>query len=145
TTFPFSPCFDLVYPRLRPPDIYGYRRGQFMKRFFAITFLLTLAGLTIACGVSSTSSNSGGGGGGGGNQPHAVFLTGEDTPLPTVVDFNITLNSVMLNNSSGSVTVLSTPTTVDFGRLIGLRSLLGFNKVAPGTYTTATFNMASPV
>jgi hypothetical protein len=38
--------------------------------------------------------------------------------------------------------VLSTPTTVDFGRLIGLRSLLGFNTVAPGTYTSATFTFA---
>ena len=35
--------------------------------------------------------------------------------------------------------VLSTPTAVDFGRLIGLRSLLSFNTVAPGTYTSATF------
>jgi hypothetical protein len=118
-----------------------------MKRFCAITFLLALAGLTIACsGVSNNSSNSGNGGNGGsGSQQQAVFVTGEDTPLPTVVDFNITLNSITLNNSSGSVTVLSTPVTVDFGRLIGLRSLLGFNKVAPGTYTSATFTMSSPV
>jgi len=115
-----------------------------MRRFCAITFLLALAGLTIACGVSS-SSNSGGNGGGGGSQSQPVFITGEDTPLPTVVDFNITLNSITLNNSSGNVTVLSTPTTVDFGRLIGLRSLLGFNKVTPGTYTSATFTMSSPV
>lgn len=121
-----------------------------MKRFLAVTFLLALAGLTIGCGLSSTSSSSGsssgsGSGGSGSNQSQMVFVTGEDTPLPAVVDFNITLNNIKLNNSSGSVTVLSTPTTVDFGRLIGLRSLLGFNKVAPGTYTSATFNMSSPV
>ena len=119
-----------------------------MKRFCAITLLLALAGLTIACGVSN-SSNSGSGGNGGsggsGSQSQPVFITGEDTPLPTVVDFNITLNSITLNNSSGSVTVLSTPTTVDFGRLIGLRSLLGFDKVTPGTYNSATFTMSSPV
>jgi len=119
-----------------------------MRRFCAITFLLALAGLTVACGVSGSpnSGNGGNGGGGGaGSQSQPVFITGEDTPLPTVVDFNITLNSITLNNSSGSVTVLSTPTTVDFGRLIGLRSLLGFNKVTPGTYTSATFTMSSPV
>jgi hypothetical protein len=74
-----------------------------------------------------------------------VFVTGEDAPLPSVVAFNLTLNSITLNNSSGSATVLSTPTTVDFGRLVGLRSLLGFNPVAPGTYTSATFTMSNPV
>ena len=116
-----------------------------MRRFCAITFLLALAGLTIACGVSGSSNSGNGGNGGGGSQSQPVFITGEDTPLPTVVDFNITLNSITLNNSSGSVTVLSTPTTVDFGRLIGLRSLLGFNKVTPGTYNSATFTMSSPV
>jgi hypothetical protein len=123
-----------------------------MKRFCAVACLLALAGLTTACGVSNSSSNSGSGtstsgGNGGGTTPQkaGVFIAGEDTPLPTVVDFNITINKVTLNNNSGSVTVLSTPTTVDFGRLIGLRSLLGFNQVTPGTYTTATFTMSSPV
>jgi len=43
------------------------------------------------------------------------------------------------------VNVLSQPTTVDFGRLMGLRSLLGFETVAPGTYTSATFNLSNPV
>jgi len=120
--------------------------GSYMKRFCAITLLLALAGVTFVLGVSSSSnSNNGGNGGGGSSQPQAFFITGEDTPLPTVVDFNITLNSITLNNSSGSVTVLSTPTTVDFGRLIGLRSLLGFDKVTPGTYNSATFTMSSPV
>jgi hypothetical protein len=123
-----------------------------MKRFCAVTFLLALACLTIACGVSNSSSNSGSGdnnnggnGGGAAPQKAGVFIAGEDTPLPTVVDFNITIDKVTLNNNTGSVTVLSTPTTVDFGRLIGLRSLLGFNQVTPGTYTTATFTMSSPV
>jgi len=40
---------------------------------------------------------------------------------------------------------LTQPTTVDFARLVGMRSLLGFNTVAPGTYTGATITMASPV
>jgi hypothetical protein len=62
-----------------------------------------------------------------------------------VVSFFITINSITLNNSSGSVTVLNTPTTVDFGRLVGLRSLLGFNTVAAGTYTSATLNLSNPV
>jgi hypothetical protein len=32
---------------------------------------------------------------------------------------------------------------VDFGQLVGLRSLLGFNTVAAGTYTSATFTFAT--
>ena len=92
-----------------------------------------------------------GGGSGSSPQPPAgnsqaqVFITGEDAPVPSVVSFYITLNSITLNNSAGTVTVLSTPETVDFGRLVGLRSLLGFKTVAPGTYTSATFNLSSPV
>src|SRR5271165_1960711 len=110
-----------------------------MKRFLAITTLLTLLAFAIACGGSGSFGNS------GGTSPSAVFVTGEDAPLPSVVSFFVTINSITLNNSSGSVTVLSTPTTVDFGRLVGLRSLLGFNTIAPGTYTSATFNLANPV
>ena len=113
-----------------------------MKRALVVFGLLAGMALTLAgCGGGSAAS---GGMGSGGNQS-AVFVTGEDAPLPSVVSFNITLNSIALMNSSGSVTVLSTPTTVDFGRLMGLRSLLGFNTVAPGTYTSATFTLANPV
>jgi hypothetical protein len=112
-----------------------------MKRFLALLTLLALTAITLACGGGSTSST----GTGTGAQQAAVFVTGEDAPLPSVVAFNITINSITLNNSSTSVTALSTPTTVDFGRLIGLRSLLGFNPIAPGTYTSATFNFSSPV
>jgi hypothetical protein len=108
-----------------------------MKRFLAITTLLALMALAVACGGGTST--------GGGNSQSAVFVTGEDAPLPSVVSFFVTINSITLSNSSGSVTVLSTPTTVDFGRLVGLRSLLGFNTVAPGTYTSATFNISNPV
>ena len=73
------------------------------------------------------------------NQAGAVFVVGEDAPVSSVVAFNVTINSITLNNSSTSVQVLSTPTAVDFGRLIGLRSLLAFNTAAAGTYNSATF------
>ena len=63
--------------------------------------------------------------------------------MSSVVAFNITINSITLNNGSTTAQVLSTPTSVDFGRLVGLRSLLGFNTVAPGTYTSATFTFAA--
>ena len=104
-----------------------------MKMSLPIFCVAALLVLTIGCGGTGTSSGT------GGTQTSSVFVTGEDAPVASVVAFNITINSITLNNSSGSVAVLSTPTAVDFGRLVGLRSLLGFNTVAPGTYTSATF------
>ena len=72
-------------------------------------------------------------------------MTGEDSPLASVVGFNVTLNSVTLNGQNGTATVISSPTTVDFARLIGLRSPLAFNSVPADTYTSATFVLANPV
>src|SRR5689334_4131634 len=111
-----------------------------MKRlgYFCVFLAITLA--LAGCGGGAS-----GGGGGFQSGQGAVFVTGEDAPLPSVVAFNITLNTLTLNNSNGSVQVLAQPTTVDFARLVGMRSFLGFNTVAPGTYTSATITMASPV
>jgi hypothetical protein len=103
-----------------------------MKKFLPLLPLAALLALTIGCGSGTTST-------GGGTQPASVFITGEDAPVSSVVAFNITINSITLNNSAGSVTVLATPTAVDFGRLVGLRSLLGFSTIPSGTYTSATF------
>ena len=109
-----------------------------MKRF-ALIFSLTLIFALAGCGGGSNQSLTT-------NQP-GVFVTGEDAPVSSVVAFNITINKIMLNtgssNGSSSVTVLSTPTAVDFGRLVGLRSLLGFNTVAKGTYSSATITFGS--
>ena len=110
-----------------------------MKGLLLTAGLLGLAMTLASCAGTSSSTTP------PGNSQAQIFVTGEDAPLPSVVSFYITLNSITLNNSSKSVTLLSTPETVDFGRLVGLRSLLGFNSVTPGTYTSATFNLASPV
>ena len=105
-----------------------------MKKYGSLFFLLALTFSMIACGGgSNTSTNPGG-------QAGSVFVVGEDAPVSSVVGFNVTINSITLNNSSTSVPALSTPTAVDFGRLMGLRSLLGFNTIPPGTYNSATFN-----
>ena len=110
-----------------------------MKKFlgFALVAALTLIGM--GCGSSNSSNNS---------NPQAgnVFMTGEDSPLSSVVGFQVTLNSVTLTGQDNSTaTVISTPTTVDFARLIGLRSPLAFNSVPPDTYVSATFVLANPV
>jgi Domain of unknown function (DUF5666)/Domain of unknown function (DUF4382) len=107
-----------------------------MKRFLAGRALLALIALSFtACGGGSSSSSSSSNG--GATQAH-VFVTGEDAPVSSVVAFNITINKITLNNKTTSAVAMNTPTAVDFGRLVGLRSLLGFNAVAAGTYTSAT-------
>jgi hypothetical protein len=107
-----------------------------MKKLLMLTFVgLILASLVACGGGSSTTPNA---------QPGAVFVTGEDAPLPSVLAFNVTLNKITLNNGSTSVSVLSTAQTVDFARLLGLRTLVGFNSVTPGTYTSATVELANP-
>lgn len=104
-----------------------------MKRVLLFAVLLAIAA-TIGCGGTSNSnqtfsqSNSG-----------SVFVTGEDAPVSSVVGFNVTIDKITLNNSSSTAVALSTPEAVDFARLMGLRTLLGFNTISKGTYDSVTF------
>jgi hypothetical protein len=111
-----------------------------MKRLLGLTIMLAVAMLGAGCSSSSNSSSS--------DNPPAqsasVFVTGEDSPLASVVGFDVTINSITLTGGS-SPQVLSTATTVDFARLLGLRSPLAFNSVPAGTYTGATFSLSGPV
>jgi hypothetical protein len=107
-----------------------------MKR--ALLFILTVAiAATIGCGGGNpgqlVQSNSG-----------SLFVTGEDAPLASVVSFQLTLNSVTLNGQKNTPEVVSNA-TVDFARLIGLRSPLAFNSVPADTYNSATITVSSPV
>jgi hypothetical protein len=105
-----------------------------MKRFALVFTLALLAVLWTGCSGGSQASNSNS----NSNSQAGLFVTGEDAPVSSVVAFNITIDKITLNNSSTTATALRTPTEVDFGRLVGLRSLLGFNTIPPGTYTSAT-------
>ncbi len=111
-----------------------------MKRFLALSALLALCGVSMmGCGggAGSTLSTN--------PQAGAVFVTGEDAPLPSVVSLNLTINSITLTGASNSPQLVSSPITVDFARLVGLRAPLAFNAVPPDTYTKATFVLSSPV
>jgi hypothetical protein len=112
-----------------------------MKRFFALTTLVLLATLVLTgCGSTASSSTPP-----AQSQHGNVFVTGEDAPLPSVVGFDVTINSITLNGQSNTPQVVSTPTTVDFARLVGLRSPLAFNAVPAHTYSSATFVLAGAV
>ena len=66
-----------------------------MKRFLSLTGLLALALIFAGCnGISNSSSST------TQNSKAQVFTTGEDAPVSSVVAFNITINSITLNNGS---------------------------------------------
>jgi Domain of unknown function (DUF4382) len=111
-----------------------------MKKFLVLSAFLALCGLTIVgCGGGNSSTTL------SGNSQGAVYVTGEDAPLSSVVSLNLTINSITLTGASNSPQLVSSPITVDFARLVGLREPLAFNAVPADTYTQATFVLASPV
>src|SRR5882672_157726 len=111
-----------------------------MKKFLALTALLVLCGLAlVGCGGGSGATLS------SNPQAGAVYVTGEDAPLPSVVSLNLTINSITLTGASNSPQLLSSAVTVDFARLVGLRAPLAFNAVPADTYTKATFVLSSTV
>jgi len=109
-----------------------------MKRSLLMAALLAIAA-TIGCGGASSNQNSQ-------NSAGSLYVSGEDAPASSVVGFNVTIDSLTLNNGTSTVTAISTPESVDFARLVGLRTLLSFNSIAPGTYNsmTITFENTNP-
>jgi hypothetical protein len=110
-----------------------------MKRPPLFVLVLAMA-VMIGCGSNSSNQSSSQNGNSSGN----VFVTGEDAPLSSVVSFQLTLNTVVLNGQNNTPTVVS-DTTVDFARLIGLRSPLSFSSVPADTYSSVTFTVSNPV
>lgn len=108
-----------------------------MKKYFALVLLMALSLMGIGCGSSNSSSSSQNSN--SNSQNGSVFVTGEDAPASSVVGFNVTIDSMTLNNSTTTASAISSPETVDFARLMGLRTLLGFNAIPQGTYTSVTF------
>ncbi|HEX3352603.1 MAG TPA: DUF4382 domain-containing protein [Terriglobales bacterium] len=112
-----------------------------MKRFLVLLTILALSGLAlVGCGGGNSSATLS-----ANTQSGAVFVTGEDAPLPSVVSLNLTINSITLTGASNSSQLVSSPITVDFARLVGLREPLAFNSVPADTYSSATFVLSSPV
>jgi len=100
-----------------------------------------LAGIAlVGCGGGTGSATFS-----GNPQSGAVYVTGEDAPLSSVVSLNLTINSITLSGQNNSPQLVSSPFTVDFARLVGLREPLAFNAVPADTYSSATFVLSSPV
>jgi Domain of unknown function (DUF4382) len=117
-----------------------------MKRtrylFAGLCVLILGAGL-IACSSNSMTSVSG-----SNSAPPAtaaIAVYGQDAPVASVINFQLTLVSLTASDGVNTTTLLSTPQTVDFARLTGLRTLLDLNMAPPGSYTSVTLNIANPV
>ena len=107
-----------------------------MKRALLPALLLAIAA-TIGCGGASSSNQN------SQTSPGALYVTGEDAPLSSVVGFQMTI-SVTLNGQNNTPQVVSNQ-SVDFARLIGLRSPLAFASVPADTYNSATITVSNPV
>jgi len=57
-----------------------------MKKILGIALLLALSMVGVGCGAGLNSSTS------ASSQSSAVFVTGEDAPLASVVGFDVTIN-----------------------------------------------------
>lgn len=114
------------------------RPNNFLRGFFACAAVALMVGCGSNGSPSSSTSTS--------SQSAPVFLTGTDAPLPSVVSFQVTINSVTLSNGGNNgVDILQNAQTVDFARYNGLQTLLDFNSVPAGTYNTVTVSLSSPV
>ena len=72
-----------------------------------------------------------------------IVVMGTDSPtLSSVVSFQVPISGITLSgNGQSGVSVMDTPQTIDFARLLGLQTLLDIKPVQPGTYTSATITL----
>lgn len=113
-----------------------------MRRIFVgLAALAILILMTTSCGGGSTSATT------STTTPKTatVYMTGSDAPLPSVLSFQVGIQSITLFNGSTNVALVDQPSSIEFSRLLGLRTLLALNSVPVGTYTSATITLANPV
>jgi hypothetical protein len=104
-------------------------------------FLVLLAAFALAsCGSSNSASMTT-----SQSQSASIFTVGTDAPVPSVVSCEVTVTGVTVFNGTNNVSVLNAPQVVDFAALSGLHQLLDLSSVPPGTYTSATITLSSPV
>ena len=107
------------------------------KQFFALALVLGLGGLmALSCGSSQPSMGPTG----------TMAIFGGDTPVCDVVSFDATITSATLTPEEGNgppVTVISSPTKVDFAALMDFFTVLNLANVSAGTYSQITLNLSN--
>jgi hypothetical protein len=109
-----------------------------LRTFLMIGVTACVAGCSSGSGSAPISSGS------TPAQSGSVYVLGTDAPLPSVVSFAVNVQSIALSNGSATpVSILNGAQMVDFARFNGLSTLLDFNSIPAGTYTTATITLGS--
>ena len=100
------------------------------------------AGLILGCSSSSTPGNTGS----VTSQTNVsvpVLIT--DAPSDQLLSFSLTINSINLIDSKGnSVSILSTPTTIEICHLNGIQAPLVTANIPSGTYTSGVITFSNP-
>lgn len=110
------------------------------KKWLAGILFSALAALVAGCGGGAMNTPPV-----SQQQSGAVFVTGTDAPLPSVVSFQVDITGMTVSDGMNPpVSVLNGTQTVDFARLNGLRTLLDINTIPAGTYTQVNVTLANP-
>jgi hypothetical protein len=118
-----------------------------MKCIHGLRMFLTVAATACVVGCSAGSGSAPSQSTGSTTnsaQTGSVYVLGSDAPLPSVVSFSVGVQSITLSNGTSTpVSILNGAQTIDFARFNGLNTLLDFNSIPAGTYTTATITLGS--
>jgi Domain of unknown function (DUF4382) len=115
-----------------------------MKRTNGLSVFMMILITALIAGCSSGSGSSPSQTGTTQAQSGSVYVLGTDAPLPSVVSFAVNIQSITLSEGSSTpVSILNGAQTVDFARFNGLSTLLDFNSIPAGTYTTATISLGT--
>ncbi len=109
-----------------------------------VSLTLVVAACIAGCSSGGGSTPPSSGSGTTNAQTGSVYVLGTDAPLPSVTSFSVNLQSITLSDGTSTpVSILNGAQTVDFARFNGLSTLLDFNAIPTGTYTTATVTLGS--
>ena len=110
------------------------------KKWFGAFLLLATTVFALGCGGGSNQMQP---------QPQAqqgtIYVSGTDAPLASVLSFQVDVTGLTVSDGvNPPISILDGTQTVDFAKLNGLRTLLAFNSVPAGTYTTVQVTLANP-
>ena len=112
------------------------------SRFLLLAFMgMALLAAMTACGGGSSMSSSNNG---GTVSSSAVLVNIGDSPADEVMAMAITIGSMSFTDASGkTVTMMSSPTTVEMMHLMGTMQPVAMQKVAQGSYTGMSMTITS--
>ena len=111
-------------------------------RTIGIFFVLALTAALLSCSNSGQVNPPP-----GGRNFGQVYVLTTDAPLSCVLSFKVTVTGLTLTPQGGGapVSVLNSPTEIEFARLEGIQNLLDLTSVPEGNYDAATITFSSPV